>query len=82
MPKFIIYNANLKLMPEDMERLQEITKAGVVDQYGVKQLEVYFNEERGGVWCIWEGPDEDAIHNHNAEGISLDGLVREVDAVP
>lgn len=82
MPKYIIFNPALKLPSDAIELLAGLTRSGRVDQYGVKQLELYYNESEGGVWCIWEGPDEDAIHNHNAEGVSLDGRVREIEAVP
>ena len=82
MSKFIDYHPTLKLPPDAIQMLTEATKAGKVDQFGVKQLELYHNNEQGGVWCILEGPNEAAIHSHhNAVGVPVEGQVKEVTGV-
>ena len=35
------------------------------DQFGVRQIELYYNAD-GKVYCLLEGPDEDAIRKHHA----------------
>jgi len=35
------------------------------DQYGVRQVELYHNAD-GKVYCLLEGPDEQAVRDHHA----------------
>ncbi|MBI2911871.1 MAG: DUF4242 domain-containing protein [Chloroflexi bacterium] len=79
MPKFMDFHPTLKLPPDAIQMLTKATREGTVDQFNVKQLELYYNDEIGGAWCVLEGPDEAAIHNHhNGLGVPVDGEVRPV----
>lgn len=65
MPKFMDYHDDLKLPAEAVQQIAQGTKDGVTDQFGVRQLELYHNAD-GKVYCLLEGPDEEAIRNHHA----------------
>jgi hypothetical protein len=65
MPKFMDFHDGLKLSPADIEELRSKTQAGTTDEYGVRQLELYYNDA-GKVYCLLEGPDEDAVRRHHA----------------
>ena len=57
------------------ERATELT-----DEFGVRQIELYHNPD-GKVYCLLEGPDEDAIRNHHAALNVPCGDVHEVDSL-
>jgi hypothetical protein len=65
MPKFMDFHDGLKLASADIEQLRSQTEAGTADEYGVRQLELYYNPE-GKVYCLLEGPDEEAVRQHHA----------------
>jgi hypothetical protein len=65
MPKFMDFHDGLKLSSADIEQLRSQTQAGTTDEYGVRQLELYYNDA-GKVYCLLEGPDEDAVRRHHA----------------
>jgi hypothetical protein len=65
MPKFMDFHDDLKLSSADIEQLRSQTRAGTADEYGVRQLELYYNPE-GKVYCLLEGPDEEAVRQHHA----------------
>jgi hypothetical protein len=65
MPKFMDYHDDLKLPAEAIQQIAQGTKDGATDQFGVRQLELYHNPD-GKVYCLLEGPDEEAIRNHHA----------------
>jgi Protein of unknown function (DUF4242) len=65
MPKFMDYHEDLKLPAEAIQQIGQGTKDGATDQFGVRQLELYHNAD-GRVYCLLEGPDEEAIRNHHA----------------
>jgi Protein of unknown function (DUF4242) len=65
MPKFMDYHDDLKLPAEAIQQIAQDTKDGAADQFGVRQLELYHNPD-GKVYCLLEGPDEEAIRNHHA----------------
>ena len=65
MPKFMDFHDGLKLSPADIEQLRSQTRAGTTDEYGVRQLELYYNDG-GKVYCLLEGPDEQAVRRHHA----------------
>ena len=65
MPTFMDYHDNLKLPPEAIAQITEDTRQERADQFGVRQVELYHNPE-GQVYCLLEGPDEDAIRQHHA----------------
>ncbi len=65
MPRFMDYHDDLKLPEEAIAGIAADTKAGKADQFGVRQLELYHNPD-GKVYCLLEGPDEEAIRQHHA----------------
>jgi hypothetical protein len=65
MPLFMDYHDNLKLPPEAIAQITEDTRQERADQFGVRQVELYHNPE-GQVYCLLEGPDEEAIRQHHA----------------
>jgi hypothetical protein len=80
MPKFMDFHDDLKLPPEAVEQIAQGTRDGTADQFGVRQLELYHNPD-GKVYCLLEGPDEDAIRRHHA-ALGVDcGDVHEVDSL-
>lgn len=65
MARFMDYHDDLKLPQDAIESLRQGAKEGAVDQFGVKQLELYYNPE-GKVYCLLDGPDEQAVRDHHA----------------
>jgi hypothetical protein len=65
MPQFMDFHQDLKLPAEGIDQIADDTRHGRADQFGVRQLELYHNDE-GAVFCLLEGPDEDAIRRHHA----------------
>ncbi len=65
MPKFMDYHDDLKLPAEAIQQITQGTKDGATDEFGVRQLELYHNTD-GKVYCLLEGPDEEAVRNHHA----------------
>ena len=65
MPRFMDYHDDLKLPDAAIQQIGDDTKAGKADEFGVRQVELYHNPD-GKVYCLLEGPDEDAIRNHHA----------------
>ena len=64
MPMFMDFHDDLKLPPEAVAQIAEGTRVGATDEFGVRQVELYHNEG-GKVYCLLEGPDEDAIRKHH-----------------
>jgi hypothetical protein len=80
MPKFMDYHDDLMLPQEAIEQIGQGTRDGLSDEFGVRQLELYYNSD-GKVYCLLEGPDEDAIRQHHeALGVSC-GDVHRVDSL-
>jgi len=74
------FHQDLKLPAEAIEQIAEDTRNARADQFGVRQVELYHNAE-GNVYCLLDGPDEDAIRQHHAAlGVSC-GDVHEVDGL-
>jgi len=65
MPLFMDYHDDLKLPAEAIQQIAAGTRDGDTDQFGVRQVELYHNAD-GKVYCLLEGPDEEAIRNHHA----------------
>jgi hypothetical protein len=65
MALFMDFHDDLKLPAGDIAQIAEDTRAGRADQFGVRQVELYHNAE-GQVYCLLEGPDEEAIRQHHA----------------
>jgi hypothetical protein len=75
MPRYII-ERNMK--PESPEQLAEVGKisADVCDAMeGVVWVRSYVSEAEGKVYCEYEAPNTDAIHEHAAKvGIPVDKI--------
>jgi len=79
-PQFMDFHDDLKLSEEAIQQITQETKDGKVDQFGVRQVELFHNAT-GHVYCLLEAPDADAVRSHHATlGISC-GDVREVSGV-
>jgi Protein of unknown function (DUF4242) len=65
MATFMDFHADLKLPPEAIAQIAEDTRNEKADQFGVRQIELYHNAQ-GQVYCLLEGPDEQAIRAHHA----------------
>jgi Protein of unknown function (DUF4242) len=65
MARFMDFHEDLKLPPEAIEQIAEDTRNEKADEFGVRQIELYHNAE-GQVYCLLEGPDEEAIRAHHA----------------
>ncbi len=63
MPKFMDFHDDLKLPQEAIDGIAEGTRNGTADEFGVRQVELFHNAD-GKVYCLLEGPDEDAIRRH------------------
>jgi hypothetical protein len=65
MPRFMDYHDDLKLPAEAIAQIAEDTRSAQAYQLGVRQIELYHNA-RGKVYCLPDGPDEQAIREHHA----------------
>jgi hypothetical protein len=74
------FHQDLKLPAEAIEQIAADTRNAKADQFGVRQVELYHNAD-GNVYCLLDGPDEDAIRQHHAAlGVPC-GDVHEVDSL-
>jgi Protein of unknown function (DUF4242) len=64
-PRFMDYHDDLKLPPEAIAEIAQGTRDGAVDEVGVRQIDLYQSAD-GKVYCLLEGPDEEAIRRHHA----------------
>jgi hypothetical protein len=65
MPLFMDYHDDLKLPADAIQQIAQETRDGAADQFGVRQVELYHNAD-GKVYCLLEGPDEQAVRDHHA----------------
>jgi len=65
MPQFMDFHPDLKLPAEAIAQIADDTRHARADQFGVRQLDLYHNAA-GAVYCLLEGPDEQAIRRHHA----------------
>jgi hypothetical protein len=65
MARFMDFHEDLMLPAEAIAQIAENTRNAKADQFGVRQIELYHNPE-GKVYCLLEGPDEEAIRRHHA----------------
>lgn len=80
MPRFMDFHEDLKLPPEAIAQISEGTRNEVADEFGVRQVELYHNAD-GKVFCLLDGPDEEAIRKHHeALGVPC-GDVHRVDSL-
>ena len=80
MPRFMDFHPDLKPPADAIHQIADDTRHGRADQFGVRQLELYHNAE-GQVYCLLDGPDEEAIRRHHAAlGVPC-GDVHQVDTL-
>jgi hypothetical protein len=65
MPRFMDVHTDLLLPPEAIEQLRSDAQAQRHDEFGVRQVELYYNHD-GHVYCLLEAPDAEAVHRHHA----------------
>jgi hypothetical protein len=65
MARFMDFHEDLKLPADALAQIADDTRHARADQFGVRQVELYHNPD-GKVYCLLEGPDEDAIRRHHA----------------
>jgi hypothetical protein len=58
------FHDDLQLPQEAINEIAQGTREGTADDFGVRQVELYHNAD-GKVYCLLEGPDEDAIRKHH-----------------
>jgi Nickel responsive protein SCO4226-like len=58
MPRFMDFHEDLKLPAEAIAQIAEDTRNGTADEL--------FHNADGQVYCLLDGPDEDAIRKHHA----------------
>ena len=75
-----LLHEDLKLPPEAIEQIADDTRNERADQFGVRQVELYHNPE-GQVYCLLDGPDEDAIRKHHVALGEDCGAVHRVDGI-
>jgi hypothetical protein len=80
MPRFMDFHPDLKLPEEAIAQIAEDARQARSDQFGVRQLELYYNDG-GQVYCLLEAPDEQSVRAHHAAlGVPC-GDVHEVDSL-
>jgi Nickel responsive protein SCO4226-like len=80
MAQFMDFHQDLKLPAEAIAQLTEDARNARPDQFGVRQIDLYHNAE-GKVYCLLDGPDEQAIRAHHAAlGVPC-GDVHQVDSL-
>jgi hypothetical protein len=65
MPRFMDFHEDLTLPAEAITQIADDARNARADDFGVRQIELYHNPD-GRVYCLLEGPDEDAIRRHHA----------------
>lgn len=80
MPRFMDYHDHLELPRQAIGQIADHTRSARADQFGVRQVKLYHNAD-GQVYCLLDGPDEDAIRKHHA-ALGVDcGAVHRVDGL-
>jgi hypothetical protein len=64
MPQFMDFHQDLKLPAEAIAQIADDARHARADQFGVRQIELYHNSD-GTVYCLLDGPDEEAIRRHH-----------------
>jgi hypothetical protein len=78
--RFMDFHEDLMLPAEAIAQIAEDTRNARADQFGVRQIELYHNAG-GKVYCLLDGPDEEAIRQHHAAlGVPC-GDVHQVDSL-
>jgi Nickel responsive protein SCO4226-like len=64
--KFTDFHEDLELPQDFIDPIAQGTRDGSTDEFGVRQIGIYHTAE-GKVYCLLEGPDEEAIRkDHEA----------------
>jgi Protein of unknown function (DUF4242) len=80
MPRYMDFHQDLKLPDDAIAQIADDTRHGRADEFGVRQVELYHNAD-GAVYCLLEGPNEEAIRQHHAAlGVPCGG-VHQVDSL-
>jgi Nickel responsive protein SCO4226-like len=80
MPRFMDFHQDLRLPDEAITQIAEDMRNARADQFGVRQIELYHTPD-GKVYCLLDGPDEQAIRVHHAAlGVPC-GDVHQVDSL-
>ena len=80
MPQFMDFHDDLKLPPEAIADIADGANAGTADQFGVRQVELFHNQD-GKVYCLLDAPDAQAVRDHHA-ALGVDcGEVHEVTGI-
>jgi len=80
MPRYMDFHQDLKLPADAIAQIADDTRHGRADEFGVRQVELYHNAG-GAVYCLLEGPDEEAIRRHHAAlGVPC-GDVHQIDSL-
>jgi hypothetical protein len=58
MPKFLDFHPGFQISPEGIGRLRREAVEGTRDEYGVRQIDLFYSPDGKGVYCLLEGPDE------------------------
>jgi hypothetical protein len=80
MPQFMDFHQDLKLPAEAIAQIADDARHARADQFGVRQIELYHNGD-GTVYCLLDGPDEEAIRRHHAALEVPCGDVHQVDSL-
>ena len=80
MPRFMDFHGDLKLPQEAIDQIAQGAREGVADEFGVRQVELFHNTD-GKVYCLLDGPDEEAIRQHHAALNVPCGEVHQVDGL-
>ena len=79
-PNIMDFHQDLKLPAEAIAQIAEDARHARADQFGVRQIELYHNDD-AQVYCLLDGPDEQAIRAHHAAlGVPC-GDVHQVDSL-
>ena len=65
MALFMDFHEDLKLPAEALAQIAEDARYTRADQFGGRQVELYHNPD-GTLYCLLDGPGEDAIRQHHA----------------
>jgi hypothetical protein len=80
MPQFMDFHDDLKLPADAIAEITADTRDKRADEFGVRQVELYHNDE-GKVYCLLEAPDEEAVRKHHA-ALGVDcGAVHRVNGI-
>ena len=80
MPRFMDFHDDLKLPPDAIAAISKGTIDGDVDQFGVRQVELFHNAD-GKVYCLLDAPNEKAVRDHHA-ALDVDcGQVHQVESI-